>query len=72
MVWNPKYTMAWIPESRGRDPESRSFMDSLTWGEKEFFSLLAVGTRIGRLRESGCKTVLQFNVVFMKINSHNR
>ena len=26
---------SWNPESRGRYPESRTFMDSLTWGEKE-------------------------------------
>ena len=25
---------SWIPESRGRDLESKTFMDSLTWGEK--------------------------------------
>ena len=49
MVWNPESTIwygirnplwygfrnpeSWNPESRGRDPESRTFMDSLTWGE---------------------------------------
>ena len=37
IVWNPKSIMVWILESRkleGRDPESRTFMDSLTWGDK--------------------------------------
>ena len=29
MVWNPEYTMVWIPESR-------TFTDSLTWGDKNY------------------------------------
>ena len=32
-VRNPE---SWNPESRGWDPESRTFMDSLSWGETRF------------------------------------
>ena len=48
MVWNLESTMVWIPESRklesrGRDPESRTFVDSLTWGKALVYKLLCLG-----------------------------
>ena len=43
MVWNPESRIqkvgirnpkGWNPESRCWDPESRTFVDSLTWGDR--------------------------------------
>ena len=49
MVWNLESTMVWIPESRklesrGRDPESRTFVDSLTWGKALVYKLLCTSS----------------------------
>ena len=77
MVWNPESTLVWNPESRrlesGKgldldsgcwDPESRTFLDSLTWGEScatvgKHYTF--IGNSYSNIRHNkGCNTTFCF------------
>ena len=50
---------SWNPVSRGQDPESRTFMDSLTWGEKKMSKNL-FATKLKVSSVSGCHKGIYF------------